>query len=97
MGIFFDAIAMWDRKHGIVLSDPVEGKFVVFRTDDGGMTWRQVPPTGLPPALSNEGAFAASNSCLTVQGDKNVWFATGDLSATRNLHSRDRAPTWAPT
>src|SRR5262245_40492685 len=33
-GIFFDAVAFWDRKHGIVLSDPVDGKFVLFTTDD---------------------------------------------------------------
>ncbi|HYX52250.1 MAG TPA: hypothetical protein VE783_02285, partial [Candidatus Limnocylindrales bacterium] len=34
-GIFFDAVAFWDQKHGIVLSDPVAGKFALFTTDDG--------------------------------------------------------------
>jgi photosystem II stability/assembly factor-like uncharacterized protein len=94
-GIFFDAVAFWDRKHGIVLSDPVDGRFVLFTTDDGGVTWRQVAPPALPPALPNEGAFAASNSCLTVQVDKNVWFATGGASVARVFRSKNRGRTWA--
>jgi len=94
-GVFFDAIAFWDRKHGIVLSDPVEGKFVLFTTEDGGDTWQQVLPVALPPALKNEGAFAASNSCLTVQGSSNVWFATGGANVARVFRSPDRGATWA--
>jgi photosystem II stability/assembly factor-like uncharacterized protein len=94
-GIFFDAIAFWDRRHGIVLSDPIDGHFALFRTDDGGATWRQIPPAALPPSLPNEGAFAASNSCLTVQGDKHVWFATGGAKVARVFRSSDRGKTWS--
>ncbi len=94
-GIFFDAIAFWDRKHGIVLSDPVDGRFALFTTDDRGTTWQQIPPSALPPALPNEGAFAASNSCLAVQGEKNVWFATGGASVARVFRSQDRGRTWS--
>jgi photosystem II stability/assembly factor-like uncharacterized protein len=94
-GIFFDAIAFWDRRHGIVLSDPVDGHFALFRTDDAGATWKQVPPAGLPPALPNEGAFAASNSCLTVEGENNVWFATGGAKVARVFRSSDRGKTWS--
>jgi photosystem II stability/assembly factor-like uncharacterized protein len=93
-GIFFDAIAFWNRKNGILLSDPVDGKFAVFTTDDSGETWKQVPSVALPPALPNEGAFAASNSCLTVQGEKNVWFATGGARVARVFRSADRGKTW---
>ena len=94
VGVFFDAIAFWDRKHGIVLSDPIAGKFALFRTDDGGTTWKQIPAAALPPALSKEGAFAASNSCLTVQGSANVWFATGGAAVARVFRSHDRGKTW---
>jgi photosystem II stability/assembly factor-like uncharacterized protein len=38
--------------------------------------------------------FAASNSCLTVMGDREVWFATGGPSAARVFHSRDGGRTW---
>lgn len=93
-GIFFDAIAFWDRRHGIVLSDPIDGHFALFRTDDGGATWQQIPPGAIPPALPNEGAFAASNSCLTVNGHKDVWFATGGAQVARVFHSTDHGETW---
>jgi photosystem II stability/assembly factor-like uncharacterized protein len=94
-GIFFDAIAFWDRQHGIVLSDPIDGHFALFCTDDGGTTWTQIPPAALPPALPKEGAFAASNSCLTVQGEKNAWFASGGAAVARVFHSSDRGKTWS--
>jgi photosystem II stability/assembly factor-like uncharacterized protein len=94
-GIFFDAIAFWDRRHGIVLSDPIDGHFALFRTDDGGASWKQIPPAVLPPSLPNEGAFAASNSCLTVQGEQNVWFATGGAKVARVFRSNDRGKTWS--
>lgn len=94
-GIFFDAIAFWNRRHGIVLSDPVAGRFVLFVTDDAGSTWRRLRPATLPPALPNEGAFAASNSCLAVQGKSNVWFATGGAAVARVFHSNDRGKTWS--
>lgn len=35
-GVFFDALGFWDADHGVVLSDPVGGRFLVLRTDDGG-------------------------------------------------------------
>jgi photosystem II stability/assembly factor-like uncharacterized protein len=93
-GIFFDAIAFWDRQHGIVLSDPVGGHFWLLNTDDGGATWKQIPAANLPPALGKEGAFAASNSCLTVEGAQNVWFGTGGATVARVFRSSDRGETW---
>src|SRR6185312_13537987 len=93
-GVFFDAIAFWDHKHGIVLSDPVDGRFALFTTDDGGASWKQIPSAALPPALPNEGAFAASNSCLTVHGSGAVWFATGGASVARVFRSADRGKSW---
>jgi photosystem II stability/assembly factor-like uncharacterized protein len=94
-GVFFDAIAFWDRRHGIVLSDPVNGRFVLFTTADGGATWQRVPPERLPAALENEGAFAASNSCLVVGSQRRVWFATGGANTARVFRSSDRGTTWS--
>ena len=94
-GVFFDSIAFWDRKRGVVLSDPVDGHFVLFRTNDGGTTWTQIPPASLPPALKGEGSFAASNSCIALQGERNIWFVTGGASVARVVRSNDGGETWA--
>jgi photosystem II stability/assembly factor-like uncharacterized protein len=67
---FFDSIAFWDPKHGVVLGDPIPDgngklKFELLLTDDG-QTWHVVPPTQLPEAIEGEGAFAASNTCVGI-------------------------------
>lgn len=91
---FFDAMAFRDRRNGIAVSDQVEGRFVIIRTTDGGATWQQIPPENLPPALPGEGAFAASGTCLVVQGRNNVWFGTGGAAKARVFRSSDGGMTW---
>ncbi|MDX2033841.1 MAG: glycosyl hydrolase [Blastocatellia bacterium] len=91
---FFDAMAFWDRRHGIAMSDPVDGRFVILTTDDGGATWTRQPAERMPPALPNEGGFAASGTCITVEGRSNVWFGTGGARAARVFRSTDRGRTW---
>jgi photosystem II stability/assembly factor-like uncharacterized protein len=93
---FFNAIAFWDDKHGIALSDPVKGRFQLIATDDGA-TWKPLPEKSLPAALPNEGAFAASGTCLVTQGEKDVWFCTGGAKTARVFHSTDRGQTWTVT
>src|SRR5258708_4593284 len=91
---FFDAIAFWDERNGVALSDPVKGRFQLIVTDDGGMNWKRLSPRDLPLALPNEGAFAASGTCLVTHGDKDVWFCTGGAKTARVFHSRDRGQNW---
>ena len=88
---FFDAIAFWDAQHGIVLGDALESRAEILTTDDGGASWQRRAP---PPALPGEGSFAASNSCLTLFGARDAWFATGGPGAARVFHSKDRGRTW---
>jgi photosystem II stability/assembly factor-like uncharacterized protein len=92
---FFDAMAFWDRDHGIAMSDPVDGRFLIITTSDGGRTWREMPPDKMPPALNGEGGFAASGTCITVEGKRNVWFGTGGASGARVFRSTDGGRTWA--
>jgi photosystem II stability/assembly factor-like uncharacterized protein/N-acetylmuramoyl-L-alanine amidase len=91
---FFDALAFWDEKSGIALSDPVNGRFHLVVTEDGGANWNPLPETSRPEALPNEGAFAASGTCLIARGEKDVWFCTGGAKTARVFHSADRGRTW---
>jgi photosystem II stability/assembly factor-like uncharacterized protein len=91
---FFDAMAFWDADHGIAVSDPVDGRFLIITTSDGGATWKEMPRDGVPPALSGEGAFAASGTCITVQGKRNVWFGTGGPEGARVFRSTDGGQSW---
>ncbi len=92
---FLDAIAFWDEAHGIAQGDPVDGRFLILTTDDGGMSWHPDPAQGLPLALDGEGAFAASGTCLVVQGDRNAWFCTGGAKTARVFRSSDRGKSWS--
>jgi photosystem II stability/assembly factor-like uncharacterized protein len=91
---FFDAIAFWDEKSGIALGDPVKGQFQLLHTDDAGANWKRLEPEMLPPALPNEGAFAASGTCLVARGERDVWFVTGGAKVSRVFRSSDRGRTW---
>ena len=90
---FFDALAFWDARHGIALSDPVDGRFLIITTTNGGTTWMPIE-AAMPAALPNETAFAASGTCLVVQGKSHVWFGTGGARA-RVFRSTDRGRTWS--
>ena len=94
---FFDCMAFWDGDHGIAVGDPVaddSGKlrFELISTEDGGRNWKPLPDT-IPLAIEGEGAFAASGTCITVEGSANVWFATGGKAA-RVFRSTNAGKTW---
>jgi photosystem II stability/assembly factor-like uncharacterized protein len=93
-GSFFDAIQFWDAKHGIAMSDPVDGRFLVIATDDGGDSWHEMPASGMPAALPGEGGFAASGTCLIVGGDSDAWLVSGGATVARIFHTSDRGRTW---
>jgi photosystem II stability/assembly factor-like uncharacterized protein len=92
---FYDAIAFWDDRNGLAVGDPVDGRFTVIRTSDGGRTWTLVPEADRPAARPGDGMFAASGTCLTVQGRTNAWLGTGGAASARVLRSTDRGSTWA--
>ena len=91
---FFNAIVFWDAKHGIALSDPVDGRFPLIVTDDGEK-WALLPEKSRHVALTKEGCFAASGTCLVSLGENDVWFCTGGAKTARVFHSGDRGKTWS--
>ncbi|GIF05981.1 oxidoreductase [Actinoplanes siamensis] len=99
---FYDCMTFWDRRHGLALSDPVSGKFRILATHDGGRSWSVLPPTGMPPALDGEFAFAASGTCLvstagTRHSPDRAFFATGGGPVSRVFSSGDLGHTWQVT
>jgi photosystem II stability/assembly factor-like uncharacterized protein len=88
---FWDAIAFWDSTHGILLGDPVNGRLTILTTSDG-ITWQTQKG---PSAEKDEGAFAASGTCLFTRGTREAWFATGGPSGGRVFHTSDGGQTWS--
>ncbi|MFI8100422.1 WD40/YVTN/BNR-like repeat-containing protein [Streptomyces sp. NPDC086023] len=91
---FYDCLTFFDPRHGLAMSDPVDGRFRILSTADGGRSWRVLPDTGMPVALPGEAGFAASGQCLVSAGPKDAWLATGGGAQARVLHSRDRGLNW---
>jgi photosystem II stability/assembly factor-like uncharacterized protein len=90
---FYDCFAFWTPKRGITHSDSVNGVFPDIRTTDG-TTWQDIS-ANMPPALPGEASFSASGTCITTQGGKNAWIATGGSTIARILATRDGGDTWA--
>lgn len=88
---FFDAIAFWDEKHGVLMGDPVDGRIYVALTDDGGATWKRI---AMPAAREGEGAFAASGTCLITGKEGKAWIASGGTGGSRVYRSLDWGKTW---
>jgi photosystem II stability/assembly factor-like uncharacterized protein/S-formylglutathione hydrolase FrmB len=91
---FYDGFAFWNATNGIAFSDPVDGRFLVIRTADGGATWSEIPRQNMPLAVAGEAGFAASGTSIVVQGQDLAWIATGGAAA-RVFRSTDRGLTWS--
>jgi photosystem II stability/assembly factor-like uncharacterized protein len=91
---FLDAMSFWDAQHGIVFGDSIDGRFDILTTDNGGQTWKRLDASKLPPALPNEGAFAASGTNIAVFGKDHAWIGTGGATNARVLRTTDRGRTW---
>jgi photosystem II stability/assembly factor-like uncharacterized protein len=93
---FYDCMAFFDRHRGLALSDPVDGEFRIIATQDGGASW-SVVDADMPPALTDEFAFAASGQCITTVGGRDAFFGTGGADEARVFHSGDRGQSWDVT
>jgi photosystem II stability/assembly factor-like uncharacterized protein len=72
---FWDAITFDTARTGMLIGDPVKGRFPLFSTIDRGNTWSRVDHVPLPIQAmhgtqpTSESIFAASNSTLMIRED----------------------------
>jgi photosystem II stability/assembly factor-like uncharacterized protein len=92
---FFDCMAFWDSRRGIVFSDAVQGQHVLLITSDGGQRWERLPPDRLPPAAAGEGGFAASGTCITAVGRATAFVGTGNSPRAQVLKTTDAGRSWS--
>lgn len=90
-GSFLDAVAFRDGRRGFVLGDPIDGRWFLLQTKDGGRTWARIPGPSVEPG---EAAFAASNSALFLGPGRELWIVSGGLPKGRVAHSRDDGARW---
>ncbi|MGG9972356.1 WD40/YVTN/BNR-like repeat-containing protein [Ferruginibacter sp. SUN002] len=87
-GMFLDAMEFWNENSGIVIGDPIDQKFFIGRTFNGGITWRGIPPENYPVADDGEACFAASGTNICKINNKEVVFVTGGKKS--RLFIRDK-------
>jgi photosystem II stability/assembly factor-like uncharacterized protein len=87
-GMFLDAMDFWDEQSGLVVGDPINGRFFILQSFDGGKTWQEVPEENRPVADSGEACFAASGTNVRKPGKKKAVFVSGGLSS--NIFIRDK-------
>jgi photosystem II stability/assembly factor-like uncharacterized protein len=90
---FYDCMTFFDSRRGLALSDPVNGRFRIIATNDGGSSWHVVA-ADMPVALAGEFAFAASGQCLVTDHGRRAWFGTGGAAQARVFRSDDGGQSW---
>lgn len=88
---FFDGIDFWNSKEGIIYGDPIEGKMLLLRTVDGGLSWKEVAQAPLLEA--GEASFAASGTGIRCLNKKQVMICTGGV-VSRLWISNDLGEHW---
>lgn len=92
---FYDCMTFTSRRTGYILGDPVDGKFQIIRTRDGGHSWEVMPSEGMPAARTGEFGFAASGTCIQSNDRGDLFFGTGGLDPARIFKSTNGGRSWS--
>jgi photosystem II stability/assembly factor-like uncharacterized protein len=93
-GVFFDGIDFWDKKTGLVFSDPIDGHWYLLKTIDAGKTWQKLTTIDLPANRGTEAAFAASGTSMVTVGKKQAYICTGGAEIARVFRTLNQGKTW---
>lgn len=91
--VFLDAISFWDDQNGMALADPIDGRFLILTTSNGGDSWQEATAASRPVALDGEAAFAASGTSLLLLPNGVALIGSGGKAA-RVHRSANRGMTW---
>ncbi len=80
-GMFLDAMEFFSNKNGIVIGDPINGKFFLATTSDQGETWQEKAVGKLPSADSGEACFASSGTNIRKLYNEEFCFISGGSSS----------------
>jgi photosystem II stability/assembly factor-like uncharacterized protein len=92
-GIFLNSIAFWNGEEGLAVGDPMDGRFLILTTRNGGETWTETIPESRPEAAEGEYLFAASGTALAVVDKRHAWFGTGG-AFSRVFFTKDNGVSW---
>ncbi|MDP9046553.1 MAG: YCF48-related protein [Bacteroidota bacterium] len=95
--VFLDALDFFARSEGWILGDPINGKFLLLLTSDGGNNWTKYTKS-TPISAPGEAAFAASGTCLLASGHSLVIVSGGTTSnlITANYYHKQWRTTLLP-
>lgn len=88
-GMFLDAMD-FNRKNGIVIGDPIKGKFFIAKTNDAGETWQEMPLENRPVADSGEACFASSGTNIRLLNNNKPIFISGGASSHLFFQNKKR-------
>jgi len=80
-GIFLDAMDFDKSGNGIVLGDPLDGRFFEAATSNHGNSWEVLPISDRPLADSGEACFASSGTNIRMIKNNKTVFVSGGTSA----------------
>ena len=82
---FANIVHFWDANVGITAGDPINGKFEIYNTTNGGTTWTL--NAGAPAPAAGEYGYTGKRA---VSGNT-IWYGTNQ---GRLLRSNDKGVTW---
>jgi hypothetical protein len=89
-GMFLDAMDFYGKKNGIVVGDPVNGKFYTAKTRDGGNTWTRTPNVIQSKSVEGEGCFASSGTNIHYFTNNDFLFVSGGTASKMHDDSGGR-------
>ncbi|MBS1772120.1 MAG: oxidoreductase [Bacteroidetes bacterium] len=88
---FIDGVDFWNKKHGLIYGDPINGHMLILYTKDGGKTWKE--RNNCPEMSKGEASFAASGTNISCFLHSKVVIACGGKKSEL-FFSRNRGNRW---